>query len=422
MDDELIDNVPEVPEDLFEVPEVPIEDVPISPIIDSSEMDEVLIGASTEVSTNDVITIDMLIPDVTIHMPKIITNNFMIGTANDCTRLIQLDEIQAPVIGAAQDMWDKLADFEERAWDPNNRGLNLPWTKYDTAMNGLQPGWHIIGGDSNHGKSALLTSVEVGLCDKNNNVYILSFSLDDSFDDKIARVGAIAANKDINFVKNPQRKGITNDITDPWHIAWKNSIMRMRMISAKMSVYDATFSTYIEEIEKKIVDTLAELDVQEKLTGVKTKLVVTIDNFHDLDTTHPDAKGSDNAKYEYLAKQIKFMSTIYHIPIITTAELRKAQGSRRPAISDIRSAGKSMYGAVSIVLVYNEVSVKGESSQIFYQLPNETSKRPVLEAHFAKNKCSDYKGRMYFMFMPDCVKLAPASVEADRKFSQKIYG
>ena len=320
------------------------------------------------------------------------------------------------------EMWNAVDKFEVDIWEPSNRGLILPWANVDMALNGLQTGFHLIGGDSNHGKSGFLSAMECGLIKENPQIFILSFTLDDPFEDKCARITAILGGTTINYIKNPQRVNITNDINDPWFLKWKSAMNQMRKASTHIRISDSVKGTDIEYVEKIIQDTLAIFEKIKADTGIEKKLVVTIDNFHDLTSTNPESKGDENTKYEYLAGHISDMATKYKIPIVCTAELQKLNGHRRPLLDDIRSASKIKYRAKSILLIYNEVSVKGEASSIFYTVQGQSGKKPVFEVAYAKNKYTAFKGRHYFLFQPEYVKFVCANDENERKFNAKIYG
>lgn len=344
----------------------------------------------------------------------------------DCDDLIDEDDIEKPRHDFESRLWGKIEEFEAEAFAEHKRGLNIHLDKIDKAINGLRTGVHIIGGDSNHGKSAVLTSIELGLLQKNDNIFLMSFSLDDNFDDKISRFGALLSNMPINFVNNPQRTLLINpdNTEDPFYKRWKNCITRLKMLSNKLSVYDAAFGTCVEDILKEVLNTLITLQELEAKTGVKKQLVLTIDNFHDLESNDGYKNKDECPKYIYIIKELDKFATTHKIPIIVTAELKKSEGNgnRRPVIKDIREAYKIAYKAKSVMLVYNEVSVKGDGAQIYWSKPGDTVKRPVIEVHFAKNKHGEYKGRTYFLFQPELVKVTQASDEMQRKFHSKLYG
>lgn len=144
-------------------------------------------------------------------------------------------------------------------------------------------------------------------------------------------------------------------------------------------IYDATFTSYVEEIEKEIEQKAAYF----KANNIDKKIVVFIDNFHDMELRdRPTLK--DNAKWEALANYVSDMAIKYNIPVVCTAELKKLNGTRRPILDDIREAAKIKFAAKAVILCYNELHYKESASEVFYIDPNTNMKCPIFEAHFAK--------------------------------------
>lgn len=316
-------------------------------------------------------------------------------------------------------MWDVIDAFEDRAWSNAATGIPTGFKDLDKAFDGgWQTGWILIGGDSNIGKTSFLSQLAWSTAHVNNDVYVLDFSLDDPMHDKIPRVVASANKVLINAVKNPngyshlpkmlQRREDGLDML-------RNAIDRYRCL-------DANHSTDIDKIEDTIKETLVNLELEAQQLGGKPKrLVVFIDNFHDLSTTSPDSKGSDKQKYDYLAQQVSDLATKYDIPVITTGEFKKLNGFRRPGLDDLRESVKIKYEAKAILLAYNEVGLKGESSSIYYELQGDATKKPVFEVKFGKNKLGSFKGRIFFEFFPELAYFEGADQQATKRYNNLIY-
>ena len=364
----------------------------------------------------DYISIDDMLSEEIPNAPiKQVINNDM-----STIDVIELDDSYIPQEDNEISMWNAFDEFELEAFT-NANSIKIKDEQLDNALNGLQEGLHLIAGHSNHGKSALLTELELGILEVNDDVYLLSFTLDDSKQDKMARLAASLNKVTINFIKTPQRLGITNSPNDQMYIKWKNAVNKIKVLSNKLNIIDQGDGTSIEDIENKIIDTLAILKTKELQTGKKIKLVVTIDSFHDLQSnTLKDTK--EEAVIPYIANKLRKMATTYHLPIVCTAELRKGDIKARPNLQDVRGAIKLVFNARSVMMVYNEVSHRGEAANVYYNVQGDTKKFPVLECHFAKNKSSAYKGRLFYTFQPEKVTLGAVSVQNAAKFCQKIYG
>ena len=241
----------------------------------------------------------------------------------------------------------------------------------------------------------------------------MDFSLDDAMPDKLARVAACSGRLIINAVKTP-----LNYMNYPLMlIRRKNAILNLRANVDKYRAYDSTFSTYIEDIEKEIQDKLIYFDAN----GINKKLVVCIDNFHDLNiSSQPGLQ--DKSKFDFLAQWCADVAIKYNITIVCSAELKKLNGNRRPQLDDIREAVKIKYEAKAILLVYNEVHYKGDGADIFYMKNNNPFKQPIFEVHFAKNKFGTYKGRNFFEFYPEMAYMKECDPATQKTYSQIIFG
>lgn len=311
-------------------------------------------------------------------------------------------------------MWQTLDSFENNAWQAKNVGIKTGMDCIDKAFEGgLYPGFIIIGGDSNLGKTAFLTQLANGIVENNQDVYVMDFSLDDAMPDKLSRVAANSGRLIINAVKTP-----LNYMQYPLMlIRRKNALLRLRLNVHKYRAYDSTFSTCVEDIEKEIQDKLILFDA----SGQQKKLVVCIDNFHDLNIA-AEPRLQDKEKYDKIAQWCSDTAIKYNITIVCSAELKKLNGSRRPQLDDIREAVKIKYEAKAVLLVYNEVHYKGEGADVFFMKQNCPFKQPIFEVHFAKNKFGTYKGRNFFEFYPEMAYMKECDPAAQKTYSQVIFG
>lgn len=311
------------------------------------------------------------------------------------------------------EMFNKIIEFEDNAHNPHTKGFTTGFDAIDMALDKLQTGFHIIAGDSNMGKSGFISHMAWNVSQLNDDAYVIDFSLDDPLRDKIPRVVGCSSMCTINAVRDPIKYAQYPDM-----IKRRDEGMQ-KLIDAvdRYAIYDSNFSCLVEDIEDKIKEVKIELSAN----GIKKRVCVFIDNFHDLDSNHPDSKGSDKAKYDYLAQKVSDMATQLDVPIVCTAEFRKLNGFRRPTVDDIRESVKIKYEAKSIMLIYNEVSVKGEAAQIFYQLNNRPEKQPVFEVKFGKNKYSSFKGRSYFYFFPEMAYFKPVNDNDIKTFNQLLF-
>lgn len=311
-----------------------------------------------------------------------------------------------------KEMWEKIMSFEDDAYNPNSKGFKTGFPELDEALEGIQPGFHIVAGDSNHGKSSLISQLAWQIAANNSNAYVMDFSLDDPLRDKLPRIVASKNKTLINAVKNPIKYAQFPKMMERRERGMKDLLTMVD----KYKVYDSSFSTDIDLIEQEIKRHKIELNA----AGIDKRIVVFIDNFHDL-TTSVSAGNSEKSKYDYLAQRVADMAIELDIPIICTAEFRKLNGFRRPGVDDIRESTKIKYEAKSIILVYNEVSVKGEASDLFYQIGGKPLKQPVMEVRVAKNKYTSFKGTLFYYFFPEMAYFQSATPQDTKTFTNLLF-
>lgn len=370
-----------------------------------------------DAETNKVITIDnpnFYGPVIANQDTAYIDNSCVIQIDNTAPNNVSFKYPAKPTEDYELAMWNTLDNFETNAWQSKNVGIKSGFDCVDKAFEGgLFPGFIILAGDSNLGKSAFITQLAWGIVQNNNDVYVMDFSLDDAMPDKLARVAACSGRLIINAVKTP-----LNYANYPLMLVRrKNAILNLRAHVDRYRAYDSTFSTFVEDIEKEIEEKLIYFDAN----NINKKLVVCIDNFHDLNlASHPSLDGKE--KFDKLAQWCSDLAIKHNITIICSAELKKINGTRRPQLDDIREAVKIKYEAKAVLLVYNEVHYKGDAADIFYMKQGCPYKQPVFEVHFAKNKFGTYKGRAFFEFYPEMAYMQECNPVAQKNYAQIIFG
>lgn len=311
-------------------------------------------------------------------------------------------------------MWNTLDKFETEAWSPKNVGIDSGYDCINKAFDGgLYPGFVVIAGDSNLGKTALMTNIAWNVVQKNDDVYVMDFSLDDAMPDKLSRMIACSGKLVINAVKTPRK------YTEyPLMLARrKKALINLRSMADKYSAYDSSFSTFVEDIEQEIINKMIYFSDH----NINKKIVVFIDNFHDMDIKEqPNLSQKD--KFDALAQWCQDFSAKYNITLICSAELKKLNGMRRPQLDDLRETVKIKYSAKAVLLVYNEVHYKGEAANVYYSINNNPYKQPIFEIHFAKNKYGTYKGTNFLEFYPDMAYLKECDPQAQKTYLSIVYG
>jgi replicative DNA helicase len=333
----------------------------------------------------------------------------------------------APVIQV-----ETLPDIEQEMIDTINRvneyalnrgslgGFDTGFQLLNEAIEGLNTGLHLIAGQSNVGKSALCIQLAWQIAQRNRDVtedrpykaYVLYFSLDDNANTLLPRIVSIDQAIPINVVRFPQKYEHETKLMVRRTAGFKS----LQSSVGYFKMMDSTKGDTLEYIEDEIRrHTFALKEIDEAY-----KLVVFIDNFHDIGVRDVHFS-SDTAKFDYLPQELSRICTTYDIPIVCTAEFRKLNGNRRPSIDDIKEATKIGYEAQVILLCYNEVGIRGESASLWWNDPTRAGeKMPILEAKVGKNKQGSFKGRLYFEFWPERSYLHEADRETAKRYDQML--
>lgn len=334
----------------------------------------------------------------------------------------------AGVLQHEQEWLDAIEDFEDRAWSPTAGGLKSGWTDLDNALEGFQTGWIIVAGASNVGKTSWLSQLAWKLSDNNpDDAFVLDISLDDPMIHKLPRTVAAANLVLINAVRNPNA-----------YLQFPNMIQRrtdgIDKLKKAKDRYRAIDSTFVEPTTGKPIsdiDAIEELVKRYKVALLEEaklkgrteprKLVLCIDNFYDLITSASEAQSSDNARFDYLAVRVDQIATQFDCCVISTGEFRKLNGFRRPQPDDLRQTIKVLYKCKALLLVHNDVGLRGEAASIYYERQGQTAKQPVLEVKVGKNKFTQFKGTLFFEMIPECAHFTPCAEEDSKRYLNLVY-
>lgn len=258
--------------------------------------------------------------------------------------------------------------------DPNKL-LGFPLTKFKELaghVDGLQPGFYLLGAESNVGKTAVLTNMTLDVLGTNPDVTVMYFSLDDSRKYTGYRFLSIMTQLSINYTHKQQTDPVKAGVLKK---ARRNIIDLAR--SGRLIVKDTTEVYSIDQLKAEI-----------QAFPDKSKLVVFIDGLYNLEVGDKFRGGIREENIER-ARQVKLLVDMYRLPILTTGELRKKtkeEGKDKvPTMHDLMETGKFAYNANVVWMLY------GKTEDL-------KSDEPTLTLEYVKNKLSDYKGIQYLTF------------------------
>ena len=329
-----------------------------------------------------------------------------------------------------QKMLHNIDEVNKYTWSRGELGgLDWGFESLNQAYEGLNTGIHLVGGQSNTGKSAFMLYLAQAIANANRELsaritkkaYCIYFSLDDTNNELIPRLVAIDQKIKINAVSFPKKYEHNKEIMEKREQGFENLKENVKYIGMQ----DANEGSSIEYIVETCKDLQIQLDEMEP--NVYT-LVIIIDNFHDIDV---DAKGytEDNARYDFITDKLMKLAYDLDSPIICSAEFKKISGGRRPQRDDIRSSGKISYASKNIMLCHNDYSIRQEQAGVFWELTDQsefgeetTRKMPVWEVQIDKNKFGSQKGRLFWEFIPEMSTFRESSKENSLKYTQMLQG
>lgn len=316
--------------------------------------------------------------------------------------------------------------FDTTAWQ-TGFGYSCPnFPIFDNKMEGLTSGLYLIAGESNSGKSALLTNLIFDFCTcEANNLFGIYFALDDTKQELIPRLISMHERIPISVGAKPQRyqdaieQGLEgSSLYEEWLDKRTDGIAHLKSLKDKFKIEDSNKITCGEQI----LDYLRKLKIYLDTNAPGKKIIVAIDSISDIQFADANfQKMNDKQKGDYIAISVKRWSVELDVPILGSIHLRKIEQNRRPTIADLKDSGRYVYEASYVGLVYNDVSRNKQSATI-YDTDSETGeKTPIIELDWAKNKKSSYKGKTYHYFTPNYSLVTECSEEACKRYDALIY-
>ena len=309
---------------------------------------------------------------------------------------------------------EKLKIIQENCWLKGVGYLAPHFLQMTESTGGWEDGLYLVAGAPNTGKSAEMMNIIHDLVSyPANDMFGLYFSLDDSLMETIPRVIAMTEKVAIDVIRKPVKYEDQEVLLEKRDIGWN----KLYSTAANISFFDNGECPYIEDIEQKIKEykiMLAEAD------RPNAKFIIVIDAFDDL-ASRDQKFNSENEKSIFTSKWAKDIVKAYDCLVFCTKHLRKINGFRRPTQDDLKDSGTIVYEANCVMLCYNEVGLKEEKADVYYERDGFPTKQPIVEVHFAKNKLSSFKGRVFTKFIPDFSNVEECSVEESRQFNTLVF-
>lgn len=340
---------------------------------------------------------------------------------------IKLESSGLDLASVIQDNKNRIRLCNEKYRSQGKGYESLRFPMFTEKLEGLESkGIYGFAGESNSGKTALMTNLFVDLVEnEENHLYGIYFSLDDAEESIYARIASMkmtSIKEDTGSVDD-QGAPIFRRKEAPISVFSKPAIYESAIEEDSDPDKTALYIRYLELREEgmdfleKIVERITFIDASSEyamnqktmydfIKKMKAEIVkqdplanilVAIDAFDDICLDH--ATDQETAEK---SKLLKKWSLDLEIPIFFSKHLKKLGTNRRPVLDDLKDSNRLAYDASVIFLVFNDVSKNKTAAKVYDVCATDSSvKLPVIEIDWAKNKKSGYKGYTFTHFRPD---------------------
>lgn len=323
-------------------------------------------------------------------------------------------------------------DFDIAA---HNKGTGYMTTNFpllNAKTEGLEEGLYIFAGESNSGKTAVMTNIIWSYCmNSANKLFGIYYSLDDNTNEVIPRLIAMNQRIPISVGSKPKRyedflaehAGSANEAdillcseyTD-YLRKRETGLRQLKEANRQFILLDRSSINSLEQL----IDHAKKVQNYVKSFDEENDIIIAIDSLADL--TVNGRFNTDKERIDKVAMMVKEAANCtLKVPILTSYHVRKLNHQGRPTLDDIKESSRIVYEASIAFLVFNDVSKNKQSASVYYTTPDDNEKHPVIELDFAKNKKSSFKGRLYYYFTPDYSYVHEVSLAESRKYDARIY-
>ena len=325
---------------------------------------------------------------------------------------IEEDVIQEPHERILSLMPDRVVELEYRIQQGEiEHGYEIEWQTFSRRMDGVQKGLHLVGGLSNVGKTSFMIQMFRQLAERNRDLIPIYFTIDDDWKTIYYRLLADGADITIGQARDPVRNIQKNyNMSD---MAKEKALQDRKNIANKLygmfkraPVLDITDTKTLSDFEKTI-------KVLKEHTGKNVAMFV--DNFHKI--REEGNFRSTNERFTKVSEEIKEMTTKYDMVTFATVELRKLNHKGRPTNDDIKESVDIVYDAQAIYMLHNDFHTRqGNTPLLFTEGGKEY---PIIELTVTKNKLTDFKGQIYYKFIPEKAQYKECDIQEQRYYQEK---
>lgn len=329
----------------------------------------------------------------------------------------------------ANDIYDA---FDERA-HKKGHGYSCPdFPIFNQRIEGLEEGLYVFAGESNSGKTAIMTNILWAFCKhKKNKLFGIYYSLDDNSDEVIPRLIAMNQKIPISVGSKPNRyrdfielnKNNTDGTVGALCMQYEEYLKKredglneLRKANKQFLILDRQKIQNFDQL----LDHAKKVQMYVKQFDPENNIIIGIDSLADL--TINQKFNTDKERIDYVAMKVKQAANCdLKVPVFTSYHVRKLNRDGRPTLDDIKESSRIVYEASLAFLVFNDVSKNKQNANIYYTSQDSSEKKPIIELDWAKNKKSSFKGRTYHYFVPDYSSVKECDKDVSYRYDAIVY-
>jgi DNA primase catalytic core len=261
---------------------------------------------------------------------------------------------------------------------------------------------YVLGGKPSMGKTSFLRHLSFQMAMENDDMTVMYINIDDDLPKTLPAMVAVACGMEIRSV---HRFNKLTPLEEKQAIMTGWVTVRNLATEGRLIMKDSTEGTDLHALESHI------RTFQRTYPG--RDLLVIFDNFHNLTDSGFE---SEVRKDTFCGNRMKDIVQKYNVPMIVTAEMRKATDQRsfgrQDNMDEIAGSRTLSYRCDVLAILHSELNVKDNTDMFWYSqgtsnfLGTESTvgisqarKHPIVMVKISKNKdVGGWKGKLYFAF------------------------
>jgi hypothetical protein len=274
---------------------------------------------------------------------------------------------------------------------------NFGWPLLTRAIGDLQSGLFYIAAPENVGKSMWMLNAGYQILRHNPDALWIDLSLDDSVEKRIGYLMALVAQVPISVIHRAAEADLAlkERRRQAFDRFLKEHGKRLHLLGSSAIDLDPP-----EPDVRYTAERVREIVESARAANPAAKLFVTIDGFHDLGLA---ARFQDeNDRQRQKSQLLKSVAANEAALIMMSCHCRKDSRSRGLSPDVIKGDDTVLYDAEVVAHLYSDLNHNRENATLYwFEEKQPDVKRPIHELDLLKNKSGDFKGTLFYHYVPE---------------------